>query len=237
MTKFYWVLGAIAVVGVAAVGYSMSSSALGSAAREPVSVEGLEDMARLAEVAQGVTKGNPDAPITIMEFGDYQCPGCGNFALGVKPQMELAYVQTGKAKFIFYDFPLISIHPNAFLAARSARCAQDQDKFWEYHDALYRNQSSWSADPQPIGRFAGYAGAVGMDEEAFEACVNSDQHAEVVSANLRLAETLGLPGTPSIMIGTSGGNPRRLQDFDFQSIQAVVEELLAPLDTATTTGD
>ena len=77
-------------------------------------------------MAKGVTKGPEDAPITIVEFGDFQCPACGAFAQQVKPQIELAFVESAQAKFVFYDFPIVSGHPNAFLAARAARCAEDQ---------------------------------------------------------------------------------------------------------------
>ena len=230
MTKFYWVFGAVAVIGVGSFMYSMGANTFGTAASEPIEIEGLDDMGTLAELAQGVTKGDPAAPITIVEFADYQCPGCGAFALSVKPQIDLMYVQTGKAKFVYYDFPLISIHGHSFLAARAGRCAADQDKFWEYQDQLFRNQANWAADQAPMGKFLDYAGAVEMDEDAFEGCVKSDRHADVVSANMRLAYELGIDGTPTVMISGGGGMARRLNNFDFQSIQTVVEELLATLE-------
>jgi len=229
MTKFYWVFGAVAVIGVGSVMYSMGNS-LGTAVSEPIEIEGLDDMSTLAELAQGVTKGDPDAPITIVEFADYQCPGCAGFALSVKPQIDLSYVETGKAKFVYDDFPLVSIHQFSFLAARAARCAADQDKFWEYQTELFRNQPSWAADAAPIGKFLDYAGAIDLDEGTFEACVKSDQHADVVSANMRLAYELGINVTPTIMISAGGGMARRLNNVDFQSIQSVVDELLAALE-------
>lgn len=225
MKKFYWVFGAVAVIGVVAVGYSVGSSTLGTAATEPVDVEGLDDLERLVSLAQGVTKGDPNAPITIAEFADYQCPGCGAFALSVKPQMELAYVQSGKAKFVFYDFPLRG-HPHAFLAARAARCAGDQDRFWEYQDALFRNQPTWSARTEVVGDFIDYARATGLDAEPFEACLKSDRHADVVTANLELGNQLGISATPTIMVSQGGGMARRLNNFDFQSIQRAVDALL-----------
>ena len=101
MTKFYWVLGAVAVVGVAAVGYSVGSNTFGAAATEPIVVEGMDDMNQLVQLAQGVTKGDADAPITIVEFADYMCPACGDFALQHKPQLDLRYVETGKAKLVW----------------------------------------------------------------------------------------------------------------------------------------
>jgi protein-disulfide isomerase len=229
MTKFYWALGAIAVVGVAVVGYSVGSNALGAAATEPIAVEGLDNMEQLVELAQGVTKGDENAPVTIVEFADYQCPACGVFALRFKPQVELTYVQTGKAKFVFYDFPLISIHPHAFLAARAGRCADDQGLFWEYQDVVFRNQTRWASKSDVTGDFADYAADVGADRSAFEACLNSDRHADLVSANLRLAQELGLDGTPTIMVSQGGGMARRLNNFDFETIRDVVESMLASL--------
>jgi protein-disulfide isomerase len=230
MTKFYWVFGAVAVIGAGSFMYSVGANAFGTAVSEPIEIEGLDDMGTLAELAQGVTKGDASAPITIVEFADYTCPGCGAFALSVKPQIDLMYVQTGKAKFVYYDFPLISIHPHSFLAARAARCAADQDKFWEYQDQLFRNQANWAAEQAPMGKFLDYAGEVELDENAFEGCVKSDRFADVVSANMRLAYELGIDGTPTIMVSGGGGMARRLNNFDFQSIQTVVEELLATLE-------
>jgi len=230
MTKFYWVLGAVTVIGVAAVGYSMGAGGMGMAVSEPIELEGLDNMEALVEMAQGVTAGDPDAPITIVEFADYQCPGCGQFALVVKPQVDLNYVQTGKAKFVFYDLPLTQIHGNAFLAARSARCADDQGLFWEYQNVLFRNQPAWAVESDPIGSFVDYAETAGVDGSDFEACVKSDAHADVVSANMRLAYELGISGTPTIMVSQGRGMARRLNNFDFQSIREVVDGMLAEIE-------
>ena len=230
MKKFYWVLGIVAVVGLAAVGYSVGSNTLGAAATEPVVVEGLDDPTQLMSLAQGVTKGDPDAPITIVEFADYSCPGCGQFALQIKPQMELQYVQSGIAKFVYYDFPLISIHPHSFVAARAARCANDQGKFWEYQDQLFRNQPTWSVKPSVESDLMNFAGVIGLDEGAFETCLKSDAHADVVSANLRLAEELGIQQTPTLMMSRGKGMARRLMSYDFPSIQSVIEDMLAEIE-------
>ena len=229
MTKFYWILGAVAVIGIGAVGYSVGSGTLGTAATEPVDVEGLDNMETLVELAQGVTKGDPNAPVTIVEFADYQCPGCGSFALSVKPQVDLSYVQSGKAKFVFYDLPLISIHPHAFLAARAGRCANDQGRFWEYQDVIFRNQPNWSTKQSVQGDFVGFAGDAGLDQGVFEQCLKSDAHADVVTANMRLAEQLGINGTPTVMISAGRGMARMLNSALFQDIQAEVERQLLTL--------
>ena len=223
MKRLYIVLAVVAAVGIGAVGYSVSSG--GSAAIAPIAVEGLDDLNRLVELAQGNTKGDESALVTIIEFGDFQCPACQQFNLQHKPQMELAYVESGKAKFVYYDWPIITAHPNAFLAARASRCAADQNRYWEYHDNLYRNQIRWAATTNPTSLFVDYAGTLGLNEGDFEGCLNSDQHAELVSANLELGNQLGVNGTPTILIEFNGSV--RQVGPDFTSIQEYVDGVLA----------
>ena len=224
MKKLYLVLAAVAVVGIAAVGFSVGSSSA-SAVTAPVPIEGLDDPNRLVELAQGVTKGDENAPVTIIEFGDFQCPGCQGFAMQVKPQIELAYVEQGKAKFVFYDWPIVSGHPNAFIAARSSRCAADQGKYWEYHDNLFRNQARWAPMTNPIDAFVDYAEQLELDAGEFRACVNSDRHAVLVSANLELGNQLGVNSTPTIYV-EQGGSARRV-GADFATLSSYIEGILA----------
>ena len=223
MGKLYMVLGAVVVIGIAIVAYSIGSSSLSGAATAPVEVEGLEDSERLVELAQGTTLGDPDAPITIVEFGDYQCPGCGSFAMNVKPQIELNLLQDGQAKFVFYDFPLTQIHPHAFLAARAARCAGEQDGYWQYHDLLFRMQTSWAGQANAIGSFLDYAESVDLDGDAFEQCLQSDRYADVVTANMELGAQLGVSGTPTVLVN-GGGEVRRVSG-DFAQIADAVRML------------
>lgn len=86
-------------------------------------------------------KGNQNAPVTLIEFSDYQCPFCGRFYEGAEAQIRKEYVETGKVKFYFRDFPLTQIHPGAKKGSEAARCAGDQGKYWEYHDLVFSNQS------------------------------------------------------------------------------------------------
>jgi protein-disulfide isomerase len=224
MTKFYALFGAVAVIGIGVVGYNVGSGVFGNAVSTPVEVEGLDNPETLVAMARGVTKGDADAPITIVEFGDFQCPSCGAFGQQVKPQVDLSFLTSGQAKFVFYDFPLVSIHPNAFLAARAARCAEDQGKFWEYHDELFRQQARWSAQPSPAGAFEGYAGDIGLDKGDFGSCLNSDRHAALVTANMQLGQVMGVSGTPTILINTRG-ETRRTAGFDYQSIASTIQAM------------
>ena len=223
--RMLWVFGGVAVVAIAIFGYTMGAGSSGAAVTSPIEVEGLGDPETLVEMAQGVTLGQADAPITLVEFGDYQCPGCRSFATSVKPQIELGLVQSGEAKFVFYDFPLVSIHPHAFLAARAARCAGDQGMFWEYHTEIFNNQSTWSSKQSVVGDFVDYAGNVGADTDAFDSCLKSDRHAATVTANMRLGEELGITGTPTVMVSRGEGMARRLSSFDYATIQDVVQGL------------
>ena len=231
MKKLYTILVGVAVVGVAAVGYAMSAGS-GSTATEPVALEGLDDPQALVAMAQGMVKGEEQAPVTIVEFGDYQCPGCGQFASLVEPQITTEYVETGKARFVFFDFPLVNIHANSFLAARAVRCAADQDpdKGWDLHSTLYGRQGQWSASSKPAAEFVAYAQELGLDTDAFRTCLDSDRHADVVTANLRLGEQLGVDRTPTVMVSERGkGTARRVglggSDW-WEDISAAVDSVL-----------
>ena len=221
MKKFYFLFGGIAAIGIGLVGYNVGSSVFGDAVSAPIVLE-LENDEALVALAQGVMKGDPDAPLTIMEFGDYQCPGCGAFALSVKPRLEADYVASGQARFVFYDFPLYSIHPHAFLAARAARCAGDQDKFWEYHETLFRNQARWSGEATLGGTLSDYADELDLDMGDFNACVNSDKYADVVSANLELGMRMGVQSTPTVLV-QANGMLRKVATFDYNTIVSAIE--------------
>jgi protein-disulfide isomerase len=223
MKKFYYLFGAVAAIGIGVVGYNVSSSVFGSAVSAPITLD-LEDDEALVALAQGVTKGDPDAPITIVEFGDYQCPGCGAFALQIKPQVEMTLVESGQAKFVYYDYPLISIHANAFLAARASRCAGEQDRFWEYHETLFRNQARWAGASMPTSAFEDYAEEVGADAGDFRSCLNSDKYADVVTANLELGVRMGVTGTPTVLVNANG-QLRKLNQYDLSGIQEAIETM------------
>jgi protein-disulfide isomerase len=225
MTKFYWILGAVAVLGVGIVGYSVGSKAMANTVSEPIQLAGLDDPTKLMELAHAVSKGDPNAPVTIIEFADFQCPACQQFYQQIEPLIQTEFVATGKAKYMYYDFPLVSVHNHAFLAARAGHCAEDQGKFWEFHDVLYRNQTRWVPEGRPEKTMEGYAADLGMDEGAFKSCLESDKHADLVTANMELATQLQLNGTPSIMVTQGKGIGRRVEP-SIEGIREGVELVL-----------
>lgn len=227
LKRFYLVFGAVAVIGVIALVYGVASKAMSAAASEPVDLEGADDLRHLVEIARGVTLGDEDAPVTVIEFSDYMCTHCAVFNLQIRPLLDMEYVETGKAKFVHYDFPL-SGNPHSFIAARAARCAGDQDQYFNYQAMLYRNQISWATSQStPLDTFIEYAEMLGLDTRVYESCLKSDRHAEVVTANLHLALALGINGTPTIHVGTDEYN-RRLRDYAYETIKEAIEAHLNP---------
>jgi protein-disulfide isomerase len=158
----------------------------------------------------GISMGREDAPVVIYEFADFQCPGCGQFASFTAPLVKERLVDTGQVRFVYYDYPLISLHPNAFLAARAGRCANEQERFWDYHDVLYARQPTWSPMRDPTDTFVEMADELGLDSDAFESCLRSDRYQEEVSRSIQLAEMLGVRSTPTLFV-----NMKRI---DLQSI-------------------
>lgn len=220
MKNFYIIIGVVAVCGVAAVAFMIQGG--GSAATEPVVLDVTDS--ELVDLAQGVVYGDPNAPITIMEFINYQCGSCQTFASLVKPQLDLAYIQAGQAKLVLHDFPTAGL-PHSFVAARAVRCAGDQDRYFDYHDEIFRTLREWSLPSSPVGHFKDLANDLDMDTRAFDACLESDRHADVVTANLQLGLRLGVTGTPNIFVHDGGPPFQKLGGFQFIDIQQAVDAI------------
>jgi protein-disulfide isomerase len=223
---FYIVFAVLAVIGIGAVGYNVGSKALSSAAMEPVDMEGVkDDMRLLRDLAVPVSLGDADAPATVIVFGDYYCNHCATFSLRERPRIVSELVDKGIARLLFYDFVLNpSPEAGTFLAARAARCAGDQDRFWDYHDRLYRNQLRWGMQSDKYGAFMEMGEELGLDVAEFKGCLNSDRFAQEVSANLEMAHALGLDGTPTVMVGIGGMSRRVAPSFD--GIKEAIDEML-----------
>jgi protein-disulfide isomerase len=151
----------------------------------------------------GIAMGSPSAPVTIFEFADFQCPHCAQFATMVEPVIKQKYVDTGKVRFVFYDFPLGGGFRWSFMVARSGRCANEQGKFHDYHDYVYGKQSDWSYENDQdavIAHLVDYAKSVGMDAGKFEECVRSDRFRQEVSQSKAFGDMLQVNGTPTLFI-------------------------------------
>jgi protein-disulfide isomerase len=146
------------------------------------------------------TKGSATAPVTVYEMSDFQCPYCRRFALETFPILDQEYVQAGKVRWVFINFPLVSIHPNAEPAAEVAMCAAKQDKFWTVHDLLYRNQPTWAPLTAPAEFFLTLADSAGLDRTAFQQCLSTGAMQPVVKSDAESAARSGANSTPSFYI-------------------------------------
>jgi protein-disulfide isomerase len=159
--------------------------------------------------------GNAKAPVTIIEFSDFQCPFC----LRVAPTMKKIRATYGdKVRVVWKDFPLTQIHPQAFKAGEAGHCAAEQGKFWEYHDQLFGNQQALMPDD-----LKKYATTIGLDAERFGSCLDMSKHAEVVRNGVAQGTRLGVNSTPTVFVNgrrVSGAQP-------YEVFAAVIDEELS----------
>jgi protein-disulfide isomerase len=146
-------------------------------------------------IANDPVKGSRSAKVAVIEFSDFQCPFCGRYVKDTLPQLASEYVETGKVKYVFRDYPL-NFHKNAFKAAEAAHCAGEQGKFWEMHDLLFQNQAALDAPQLPS-----YAKTLGLDEDAFRQCLDSGRFAADVNKDIADAGSVGITGTPTFLVG------------------------------------
>jgi len=150
------------------------------------------------EVGAAPVLGESTAPITIIEFTDYQCPFCQRFHLATFPLLKRDYIDTGKVRFVSRDLPLTEIHRHALRAAQAARCAGDQDKFWALRDQLQR-----SGEALDLSNLLDYAGALNLDLPTFRTCVENEKYRSAVMNDAVQATGIGVNATPSFLIGKS----------------------------------
>lgn len=171
--------------------------------------------------------GRADAPVTIVEFSDYQCPFCSRFFATTLPALKREYIDAGKVRYVFRDYPIDRLHPQARKAAEAAHCAGDQGKFWEMHDLLFQNAKALAP-----AQLAEYARSIGLDGAAFDECLTSGRHGPRVERGLADGAPAGVRGTPAFVIGrTSAGHVvegtavRGAQPLD--AFRRLIEPLLA----------
>lgn len=172
--------------------------------------------------------GNPSAPFTIVEFGDFQCDRCARFAKATEPQINQTYVQTGKVNLVYKYFP--NYGPDSTTAAVAAQCINDQGKFWNYYDILYKNQGmanfGW-ASKDNLKKFASQIH--GLDMQKFNSCFDGQKYSSFVQSDLALATSLGFQGSPTFIVEKSdGSNSQTLPGaYPFPSFKAVIDKEIA----------
>jgi len=170
------------------------------------------------------TKGRADAPITLFEMSDFQCPFCRGFALETMPALDSEYVRTGKVRFIYVNFPLTHLHQNAQAAAELAVCAARQGKFWPMHDLLFRHQAEWATLANPVTVFLALGDSARLDRPRLARCVTARAARAEVDADAASSANAGAAATPTFYVEkllVSGAEPlavfRHLLDSLYQA--------------------
>ena len=190
---FWLALGLAVVLGVAGLGYLVSRPKLTATTIDP----SLPPMK-----AEGYLLGSAQAPVEVIEFADFECPGCGQFATLTEPDVRARLVNTGKVRMRYIDYPL-PMHRNTWDASLAAACANDQGKFWELHDVIFANQDRWNgeATSRPRSVLADLAKGVGLHMDKYNDCMKAETHRAKVQSHLQEAERRQVTQTPTFIIG------------------------------------
>jgi protein-disulfide isomerase len=149
-------------------------------------------------LARGLEMGDPNAAVQVEEFADFQCPACATFVSDFEPNIVKNYVASGKINFKFVPYSFLG--PESDLAAQAAYCANDQGKFWEYHDTLYINQNGENQGYFTSARMNGYAKDLGLDTDQFSKCLTSEKYKQKVQDDLSYGQSKNIDRTPSFLV-------------------------------------
>jgi protein-disulfide isomerase len=233
---FWLALGLIAVLGLGGLGYVASRPKVQTTQIDPTLP---------AMKAEGYLLGSPTAPVEVVEFADFECPGCGQFATITEPDVRTNLINTGKIRMRFIDFPL-PMHRNTWDASLAAACANDQGKFWEMHDQIFANQDRWNGETtsRPRSVLKDMAKSVGLDASKYDACMDNDTHRAKVQSHLQEAERRGVQQTPSFLIGgkiVAGAIPydtfKKLVDDELAKAPAAGDSAAKAASAPNATGD
>ncbi|MGY5148066.1 MAG: DsbA family protein [Candidatus Nitrosopumilus sp. bin_7KS] len=220
MNKIGVIIGAIviAIIAGAAVSFSTSTS-------ETVNLDMGRTHGTISTAMGSPILGDPSAPITIVEFGDYQCHQCYNWFHNTKPAITRDYIETGKANLVFVDLAFLG--RDSPKAAQASYCAEDQEMYWEYHDMLYNLQedkidSGWANSE----RLKAIALDLGLDDKLFESCLDSGKYSKRVQYNSQQARDHGVRGTPGFFIVGPDGQEQLGGAQPFSVFKQVLDKMI-----------
>jgi protein-disulfide isomerase len=178
----------------------------------------------LLRAAASRSKGTEAAPVVVYEIADFQCPFCARFAREIFPQIDSAYVATGKVRWVFVNMPMPG-HARAWAAAKAALCAGAvADRFWPVHHRLFAELQEWSRADEIMPHFSRYAREAGVPEDAFRRCMIEDRVAPLIVEDMLNAASAGIRGTPTFFVGEE----QRLVGLQpFEVWAEILEKLLA----------
>jgi len=215
---FYVILGILLFAGIAAIGYQVMKPS-------PQTVFEMDSTVTLV-ANQGHVLGSDTALVEVVEFADFECPACGNFATLTEPDVRTRLVNTGKVRFRFMDFPLEGAgHNNTRAAHMAAWCASDQDKFWEMHDMIFATQDRWSTytTNRPLPVFESLAQQIGLNVSQYQSCMESRKFLGQIQSNVDEGLRRGVSSTPTFFIG----NRRVASSISYDQFRQHVDEAVA----------
>lgn len=215
--SFYLIVLAVIVLGGAGLVIA------GMNRDDAVGPMSLADTEVEADPGVGLSEGAEDAPATLVEFSDYQCPHCATFNGFTGKLLRQNYVSNGMLRWTVYEFPLEHF-ANAIPSALAARCAGDQGRFFEMRDMLFANQRDWATEGNPKRKFEGYASELGLDRRQFGACYDDRTHLATIMSAKKYGESLGVSGTPTLFF-----NGRRILDVEtsYEAIEEAIRQAAA----------
>ncbi len=193
----YLIPGAIVLAG-AVIAVAVIYSVNGPSPKNAVKSETAAIGSMPAITSNDFVAGPENAPVTIVEYGDFQCPFCGKFFKDTEPTLRENYIKTGKVKFIYRDFAFLG--QESIWAAEAALCAGEQGKFWQYHDYLFSNQRGENQGAFSKDNLKGFAKVLGLDSAKFNACLDSDKYSDEISKETKAGGEAGVQGTPAVFI-------------------------------------
>lgn len=220
MNKKGVIIGVIVIAIIIGVAASMSASST-----ETVNLDMGRTHGTISTAMGSPILGDPSAPITIVEFGDYQCHQCYNWFHNTKPAITRDYIETGKANLVFVDMAFLG--RDSPKAAQASYCAEDQGMYWEYHDVLYNSQESkidngWANSE----RLKAFAFSLGLDMELFESCLDSGKYSKRVQYNTQQARDHGVRGTPGFFIVSPDGQQQLGGAQPFSVFKQVLDAMI-----------
>ncbi|MGH7591352.1 MAG: DsbA family protein [Gemmatimonadales bacterium] len=219
LTQFYKWLAALALVGIAVIAWLVLRPS-------PVSIPA-NVVVTVADTTgfSGYYLGSDSAPVSITEYGDYECPFCATWDGVQFPSVREQLINTGKVRWRYRDFPLDQIHRWTRVAAHAAACADDQSKYWQMHEALFVWQSKWAFSSHAPSLIRDYAVQAGVDGAKFDACMASKKYAGRLQASLEEGEKLGVNSTPTFVI--DGRLYNDIQQMSSDQMGHLVDSLIA----------
>ena len=171
--------------------------------------------------------GAESARVIIIDFSDFQCPRCERHVQSTEPEIKKEYIETGNVAYVFKHFPWRGT--DSFSAALASECANEQGKFWQYHDILFQNQQGVDSDWASREKLKEFASAIGLDRQQFDSCLDSEKYKSNIDRDLALVEELSLDTTPSFLILNSDGTDMEILKgaHPFASFKAIIDKRLS----------